>query len=124
MVPTGAPIIGRVVGTVVVAIGTVVVAIGAVDTVVTGLLMGIGTTGLAMGTVVTGGKTSNERCSGGGAYMVSFSPPKKGIAPRPQQANKTQQINNIKRNHAHHGQPPPSVVVAVVVVVHPPVVDT
>jgi len=110
---------GRVIGTVVVATGTVVVAIGTVDT---GLAIGIVVTGLAIGTVVTGGVTINGRCSGG-RYTVSFFLPKKGIAPSPQQANKTQQISNIRRNHAHHGQPPPSVVVAVVVV-QPPEVDT
>jgi len=117
-VPVGT-IAGRVIGTVVVAIGTVVVAIGTVER---GLVMGVVVTGLAMGTVVTGGVTINGRCSGA-RYTVSFFLPKKGIAPSPQQANNTQQISNMRRNHAHHGQPPPSVVVAVVVV-QPPVVVT
>jgi len=114
--PLGMVLVGTIIGP---AIGTVVVAIGTVDI---GLVIGIVVIGLAMGTVVTGCGIINGRCSVG-VYTVSFFLPMNGIAPSPQQANNTQQISNIKRNHAHHGQPPPSVVVTVVVV-QPPVVDT
>ena len=94
------------------AIGTVLVAIGTVGT---DLAIDIVVIDLSKGRVVAGGVIIDGRCSVG-ACTVSFFLLMKGIAPGPQQANNTQQISNIRSNHAHHGQPPPSVVVAVVVV--------
>ena len=90
-VPTGAPIVGRVVGTVVFIIGMVVTicsddggpATGTVDT------------DLAMDTVVTGTCSISGHCSGG-AYTVPFSLPRKEIAPRQQQSNKMQEIKTSK----------------------------
>mmetsp|Transcript_51234 Transcript_51234/g.136764 ORF Transcript_51234/g.136764 Transcript_51234/m.136764 type:complete len:96 (-) Transcript_51234:41-328(-) len=71
-----------------------------------------------MGTVVitgvcngTGLTKSAARCS------FRFEPEAQANPPgMPQKSARQQQIPNISRNHAHHGQPPPSVVVAVVVV--------